>query len=68
MVRLVYAEALLATDQRAAANLVIATARAALRERAARIGEVDEEWRTSFLENVPDHARTLELAHELSSG
>jgi tetratricopeptide (TPR) repeat protein len=68
MVRLVYAETLLATDQRAAANLVIATARAQLRDRAARIGEVNGEWQRSFLEDVPDHARTLELAHKLSAG
>ena len=67
-VRLVYAEALLAADQRAAANLVIATARARLLDRAARIGAADLGWRRSFLEEVPDHRRTVELAHKLSSG
>jgi hypothetical protein len=67
-VRLVYAEALLAAEQRAAANLVIATARRRLLDRAARVGAADEAWRRSFLEEVPDNRRTVELAQTLSQG
>jgi tetratricopeptide (TPR) repeat protein len=59
-VRLVYAEALHASGHTELARAAIARARARLEERAQRIGRVD--WRQSFLEKIPDHARTLALA------
>ncbi|WP_437827053.1 protein kinase domain-containing protein [Sorangium sp. So ce1153] len=58
---LVRAEALEACGARDAARAAIATARERLLERAARIA--NPAWRASFLENVPEHARTLALAH-----
>jgi hypothetical protein len=59
-VRLTHAEALHACGFVAEARSAIATAAARLADRAARIGH--DEWRRSFLEDIPDHARTLELA------
>lgn len=59
-VRLVFAEALDASGARAAAIAAIAAARVRLLERAARI--TGDTWRRSFLENVPEHGRTIELA------
>lgn len=59
---LVHAEALRATGRVEQAREAIAAARARLLERAARID--DPVWRQSFLENVPEHARTLALAGE----
>jgi hypothetical protein len=60
LVRLVQAETLAARGERDGAHAAIAQARDALLSRAARIGRAD--WRRSFLQNVPEHARTLELA------
>ena len=62
LVRLSFARALDAAGDRAAAQRVIAKARDRLRERAAQIAR--EDWRRTFLENVPEHARTLALAAE----
>jgi tetratricopeptide (TPR) repeat protein len=56
-VRLVHAESLRATGDEAGAVAVLEAARRRLEERAAKIG--DPELRASFLENVPEHARTL---------
>jgi ATP/maltotriose-dependent transcriptional regulator MalT len=60
LTRLVYAEALFATGDRAAARAAIADARDRLLAAAARIS--DPRRRDSFLRNVPENARTLELA------
>jgi hypothetical protein len=60
-VRLAQAEALEATGAREAACRVIAEARARLREIADRIP--DPAYRRSFFEDVPENARTIELAH-----
>ncbi|MGZ3452162.1 MAG: serine/threonine-protein kinase [Polyangiales bacterium] len=59
-VRLVHAEALFAAGRTDEARAAITTARARLFERAARI--VDAELRKTFLEGVPENARTLSLA------
>jgi eukaryotic-like serine/threonine-protein kinase len=63
LVRLVYGEALDAADREEAAVAAIRTARDRLYARAARISNVA--WRATFLDRVPDHARTLELAAAL---
>lgn len=60
LVYLVHAEALHASGEIERAREVIVVARERLLDRAAKIDRPD--WRRSFLENVPDHARTLELA------
>jgi tetratricopeptide (TPR) repeat protein len=60
LVRLAHAEALEATGNHAAARAAIADARDRLLETAARID--DTARRTTFLENVPEIARTLALA------
>ncbi|HWO19099.1 MAG TPA: protein kinase [Kofleriaceae bacterium] len=60
LVRLAHAEALHATGARAAAREAITEARARLLAIADRIG--DPEYRRSFLEEVPENARTLALA------
>ncbi len=60
LVRLSYAEALEASGDHAGACAAIATARTQLLSRADKLREVA--FRKSFLERVPDHARTLELA------
>jgi eukaryotic-like serine/threonine-protein kinase len=62
LTRAVYAEALFATGDRGAARLIIADARNRLLAAAARIE--DPGWRDSFLHNVPENARTLELARQ----
>jgi hypothetical protein len=59
-VRLVHAEALHATGAHDAARQTIAEARARLVTIAGRI--VDPAYKKSFLENVPENARTLALA------
>ncbi|RLB64243.1 MAG: serine/threonine-protein kinase PknK [Deltaproteobacteria bacterium] len=59
-VRLVHAEALDATGDHDGACEAISVAAKRLWERASKIK--DETWRTSFLEQVPDNARTLALA------
>lgn len=55
--RLVYAEALHAAGHFDRAQRAIATARDRLYQRGLRIAEPG--WRSSFLEKIPDHARTL---------
>jgi hypothetical protein len=60
LVRLVHAEALRAAGQRAAAQEALAAAAAHLHARAARLGDPDT--RRAFLEQIPEHARTLALA------
>jgi hypothetical protein len=60
-VRLVHAEALHATGAHDAARHAIAEARAHLFTIADRIA--DPAYKASFLENVPENARTLALAH-----
>jgi eukaryotic-like serine/threonine-protein kinase len=63
LVRLVHAEALAANGHAAAAQTAIAQAEEKLLERARRIGR--PAWRQSFLENVEENRRTLELAKSL---
>ncbi|WP_437337887.1 protein kinase domain-containing protein [Sorangium sp. So ce394] len=58
--RLIYAEVLMAAGAREEAHVEIAVARARLLENAAKIG--DPELRRSFLEDIRENARTLELA------
>jgi hypothetical protein len=60
LVRLAHAEALNAAGQVEAARSRIAVARDAVLAQASRIR--DPGRRASFLENVPENARTLELA------
>jgi eukaryotic-like serine/threonine-protein kinase len=62
LVRLVWAEALEATGDHAAACQAIAEARTALFAFADRI--TDAELRRGALITVPEHARTLALARE----
>jgi tetratricopeptide (TPR) repeat protein len=59
-VRVVHASALHVEGKHEDARAAIAAARARLLDSADRIG--DEDWRRSFLENVPENARTLALA------
>ena len=61
-VRLVYAETLDAVGDGAGAREAIATARVRLLERAANIR--DPAWKESFLERVPENARTIALAKQ----
>jgi hypothetical protein len=58
----VHAEALHATGNTEAARAAIEVARASLLARAAKIK--DPSWRASFLDRVPENARTLELARQ----
>jgi tetratricopeptide (TPR) repeat protein len=58
-IRLAYAEALWAVGQKRRAKKAIEAARDRLLERAERI--THPAWRASFLERVPENARTLEL-------
>jgi eukaryotic-like serine/threonine-protein kinase len=60
LVRLAYAEGLAATGDTEGARRAIAIAKHRLDERAATISRPD--WRRTFLEYVPEHRRTLELA------
>ncbi|WP_437940977.1 protein kinase domain-containing protein [Sorangium sp. So ce341] len=60
LARLTHAEALMAAGDQRRALAAIAEARARLLANAAKIG--DPELRRSFLEDVREHARTLELA------
>ncbi|WP_437585782.1 protein kinase domain-containing protein [Sorangium sp. So ce1000] len=66
LVRLIYAEALAASTRRAEAEAAIASARAALLARAEKLS--DPTWRERFLRDVPDNARTLELARQWLGG
>jgi tetratricopeptide (TPR) repeat protein len=59
LTRLVWAEALFGNGDKEAAAAAIADARRKLLDRASRIG--DGSYRRSFLERVPEHARTVEL-------
>ncbi len=59
LVRLMLAETLDATGNRDAARTAIRRAHVRILDRAARIS--DPEWRKSFLERVPESARTQEL-------
>jgi tetratricopeptide (TPR) repeat protein len=60
IIRLTFAEALAAAGHEADAAQAIAAAEAALLARADKVR--DPRWRESFLNNVPEHARTRELA------
>jgi eukaryotic-like serine/threonine-protein kinase len=62
LVRLVYAEALEASGEMAAAHAAIIAARERLLARADRI--TDPTYRESFLQRVPENARTLERARQ----
>ncbi len=62
LLRLTLAEALAANGRRDEAAAAIRAARDLLGERAAKVGRTD--WRESFLNNVPENARTLALARE----
>ncbi|KYF58268.1 hypothetical protein BE04_00845, partial [Sorangium cellulosum] len=62
LVRLTFAESLAANGRHDAAAAAIASARAALLARAERLS--DPPWRERFLRDVPDNARTLELARQ----
>jgi eukaryotic-like serine/threonine-protein kinase len=64
LIRLVYAETLAASGERAATAAALAAAREALLARASRV--TDPAWRDLFLRKVPDNARTLAFAHEWS--
>ncbi|WP_437332009.1 protein kinase domain-containing protein [Sorangium sp. So ce394] len=66
LVRLTYAEALAASGRRAEASAAIASARDALLARAEKLS--DPTWRERFLRDVPDNARTLELARQWLGG
>jgi len=63
LVRLLLAETLEATGDHEGAKRAIAVARDRLLERAAKFASA--RWRQSFLENVPENARTLALAESL---
>jgi tetratricopeptide (TPR) repeat protein len=60
LIRLTYAETLRAEGRRSRATQAIVAARSRLMKRAHKI--TDPAWRRSFLEGVPENARTLELA------
>jgi tetratricopeptide (TPR) repeat protein len=67
MIRLVHAEALDASGEHAAAREALAAARDRVIARADKL--TDPAWQRSFLEDVPENARTLALAHAwLSAG
>ncbi len=66
LIRVVYASALHATNNRAKALARIGEARSRLLARAAKIG--DPRWSRTFLENVPENARTMHLATQWSKG
>ncbi|NUQ75538.1 MAG: protein kinase [Polyangiaceae bacterium] len=61
-VRLIHAECLMASGDPTGARSAIATARDRILANAAKIG--DEYYKKTFLENVPENARTLELARQ----
>jgi eukaryotic-like serine/threonine-protein kinase len=66
LVRLTYAEALAASGRRDEAEVAIRSAKAALLARAEKLS--DPTWRERFLRDVPDNARTLELARDWLGG
>ena len=61
-----HAEALHANGEHRAARAAVAAARDRLLARAACIGS--DAWRRSFLENIPENARTLALAEAWLGG
>jgi hypothetical protein len=63
LVRLMLAETLIAVGDHEAGTAATRAAADRLLERAAKIS--DPAWRASFLENIPEHARTIELARRL---
>lgn len=63
LIRLVFVLALHAKGRPRSANVCLAGARYRLLDRARRI--TDHDLRKSFLEAIPENARTLELAHAL---
>ncbi len=63
LVRLMLVETLLAVDERAEAITAARSAYARLLERAAKIS--DRNYRKMFVEQVPENARTIELARDL---
>jgi eukaryotic-like serine/threonine-protein kinase len=65
LVRLVYAEALVANDDIEQARVAISRARTHLEKRAAKISDVAR--RARFLQEVPENARTVALAEKLLS-
>jgi eukaryotic-like serine/threonine-protein kinase len=60
LIRLIHAEVLLASGHHSAARAALAAARAHVLSNAERIH--DDHWRRSYLENIPENARILELA------
>ncbi|MEM9489919.1 MAG: AAA family ATPase, partial [Myxococcota bacterium] len=64
IIRLIYSETLAATGQLSSASAVIASAHEQLLSQAKRIDRSD--WRRSFLEDVPEHARILNFAQKWS--
>ncbi len=64
-VRLALAECLMASSDFSAAKEVIGKAVGRLRMQATNIDNSD--WRASFLARIPEHKRTVELAHQLLS-
>jgi hypothetical protein len=64
LIRLMDAETRLASGDREGAARAVAEASRRMRERAAKIS--DATLRASFLERVPEHARTRALAESLS--
>jgi hypothetical protein len=64
LIRLTYAEALAAAGRADEAEKAMTAAEEALMARAARFQ--DPRWRDSFLDKVPEHARTRELARRWS--
>jgi serine/threonine protein kinase/tetratricopeptide (TPR) repeat protein len=63
IIRLTFAECLAATSDLATAKQVVAKARDRLEKQADNIHT--REWRQSFLTQIPEHRRILELAREL---
>lgn len=57
------AETLFGVGDHDAATVAARAAAERLLERASKIS--DPSWRASFLERIPEHARTLELARQL---
>ncbi|WP_437646727.1 serine/threonine-protein kinase [Sorangium sp. So ce362] len=66
LVRVVHAEALWAAGDREGARSALAEAEARLGERAGKIA--DPAWRASFVERVPEHARTAALRRAWDAG
>ncbi|WP_437979409.1 protein kinase [Sorangium sp. So ce295] len=66
LVRLTFAEALVASGRHDEAATAIAEARTALLARADKLS--DPTWRERFLRDVPDNARTLDLARQWLGG